>query len=138
MTKKTLNQNAKYVQKLIDIIEPNFFFNDKPINRFKEVKNIEINATEIKKENLMKLKERINSIQNCNLRQSSKNLIMGDGSTDSQIMVIGETPGEEEDHSGLTFQGEIGKLLSKMFLAINIKREKIYYYILNKFPYPRR
>ena len=38
MTKKSLNQNAKYVQELINIIEPNFVFENKPINRFKEIK----------------------------------------------------------------------------------------------------
>ena len=40
MTKKVLNQNAKYVQKLADIIEPDFFFNKTPINRFKIIKKI--------------------------------------------------------------------------------------------------
>ena len=35
MTKNVLNQNAKYVQELIDAIEPDFVFSDKPINRFK-------------------------------------------------------------------------------------------------------
>ena len=35
MTKKTLNQNAKYVQELVDTIEPDFIFSEKPINRFK-------------------------------------------------------------------------------------------------------
>ena len=39
MTKKHLNQNAKYVQELINTIEPDFVFNDKPINRFKILKN---------------------------------------------------------------------------------------------------
>ena len=34
MSKKSLNQNSKYIQKFIDIIEPDFVFNDKPINRF--------------------------------------------------------------------------------------------------------
>ena len=38
-------------------------------------------------------------------------------------MLIGEAPGEEEDKSGLTFQGEVGELLKKMLLAINIKKE---------------
>ena len=33
MTKKTLNQNAKYVQELIDVIEPDLAFGSKPINR---------------------------------------------------------------------------------------------------------
>ena len=41
-------------------------------------------------------------------------------------MLIGEAPGFLEDNSGLTFQGDVGILLNKMLLAINIKREKIY------------
>ena len=44
MIKKDLNQNDIYVHELIDTIEPNFVFNDKPINRFK--------ITEDKKNNL--------------------------------------------------------------------------------------
>ena len=51
---------------------------------------------------------------------------MGDGNIDSPIMLIGETPGEIEDKSGYTFQGDTGNLLNKMLIAINIKREKIY------------
>ena len=35
MSKKAVNQNVKYVQELIDIIEPDFNFNSEPINRFK-------------------------------------------------------------------------------------------------------
>ena len=42
MTKKTLNQNAKYVQELINTIEPDFIFSNKPINRFKIVKKMKI------------------------------------------------------------------------------------------------
>ena len=41
MTKKTLNQNAKYVQELIKIIEPDFIFKNKPLNRFKTDKNLD-------------------------------------------------------------------------------------------------
>ena len=41
-------------------------------------------------------------------------------------MLIGESPGEAEDLSGLTFQGDVGLLLNKMLLAININRDKIY------------
>ena len=41
-------------------------------------------------------------------------------------MLIGEAPGEKEDISGRTFQGDVGLLLKKMLLAINIKMEKVY------------
>ena len=124
MTKKTLNQNAKYVQELLDFIEPDFIFSDKPINRFKIIENDDDNKN--KNESISSLKRQINSIKNCNLKDNSKNLIMGDGDINSPIMLVGETPGELEDNSGLSFQGEIGALLNKMLLAININRDKVY------------
>ena len=48
MTKKYLNQNDKYVNDLINSIEPDFFFASKPINRFKTV---EIEDENFKKKN---------------------------------------------------------------------------------------
>ena len=126
MIKKTLNQNAKYVQKLIDSIEPDFIYNNKPLNRFNIQEDIEDNVNQNKNELLLDLKEQINSIENCNLKNNSKNLLMGDGNLNSPIMLIGESPGLVEDSSGVLFQGESGKLLTKMLLAINIRREKVY------------
>ena len=129
MTKKGLNQNAKYVQEFIDIIEPNFIFENKPLNRFKIVKDSEKKVVQNnldKKTKLQELKRKINSIDDCNLKDNAKNLILGDGNIDSPIMLIGETPGDLEDNSGYSFQGNVGELLKKMLLAINVKKEKIY------------
>ena len=126
MTKKTLNQNAKYTQELIDIIEPDFIFSDKPLNRFKDDNARNFDSIQNKLEKIAKLKEKINSIENCNFKNSSTNLVMGDGDINSPIMLIGEAPGEIENNSGHVFQGEIGLLLKKMLLAIDIKLEKIY------------
>ena len=129
MTKKGLNQNAKYVQEFIDIIEPNFIFENKPINRFKIVKDSEKKVVQNnldKKTKLQELKRKINSIDDCNLKDNAKNLILGDGNIDSPIMLIGETPGDLEDNSGYSFQGNVGELLKKMLLVINVKKEKIY------------
>ena len=122
MTKKTYNQNAKYTQKFIETIEPDFIFGNFPINRFKNIKNN--NYSKI--EQLSDLRKQINSIENCNLKDNSKNLILGDGDLNSQIMLVGEAPGSLEDENGLTFQGDVGTLLKKMLLAINIKKEKVY------------
>jgi len=124
MTKKPFNQNAKYSQALLDIIEPDFIFSSKPLNRLKIKKKININ--ESKNEKLFKLKERISSIENCILKQNAQNLIMGDGDIDSPIMIIGETPGLLEDNENKTFQGEVGLLLKKMLHAINLDFEKTY------------
>jgi DNA polymerase len=77
-------------------------------------------------EKLSKLKKKINSIENCNLKDNSKNLIFGDGNIKSPIMIIGETPGEAEENCGFSFQGEVGPLLKKMLLAIDLDVNKIY------------
>ena len=125
MTKKTLNQNAKYVHELITTIEPDFNFSNKPINRLRIIETYNDNNSD--KSRLLKdLEYQINSIENCNLKDNAKNLVMGDGDINSPIMLIGEAPGELEDNSGHSFQGEIGGLLKKMLLAINIKIEKVY------------
>jgi DNA polymerase len=126
MIKKTLNQNAKYAQELLKAAEPDFIFSDKPINRLKIVETDINSKNENKNELLLILKDQINSIQNCNLKKNSKNVIMGDGDLNSPLMLIGEAPGKVEDETNSTFQGEIGSLLNKMLLAINIKREKVY------------
>ena len=126
MTKLSLNQNAKFVQELRDTIETNFDFSNKPQNRVKIIKKNIYDNCQSKKERLLELKKRIDSINNCNLKSNSKKLIMGDGNINSAIMMIGEAPGSLETNSGLTFQGDVGILLNKMLLAIDIKREKIY------------
>ena len=126
MTKKALNQNSKYTQKLIDIIEPDYIFSNKPINRFKNKNNFNELENNNKKGKIKQLKDQIFSIQNCKIKSSSKDLVMGDGNLDSPLMVIGGAPGYEEIKSGLTFQGEVGVLLNKMLSAINIKIKNIY------------
>lgn len=123
MTKKSLNQNDKNVKKFFETIEPEYIFANKPINRFKFVNNKNIIN---KIDRLSTLKKNIASIQDCNLKNNSKNLIMGNGEINSPIMIIGETPGELEEKSGKPFQGDVGKLLEKMLIAINLKKNKIY------------
>ena len=126
MNKKSFNQTKSYREEFINSIEPNFIFSKKPINRIKfedtKVKKIKVN----KEEELKKLEQTINSIQNCNLKDYSKKLIFGDGNINSPIMIIGEAPGQEEVKNEKTFQGEDGLLLKKMLIAIKIKKENIY------------
>tara|TARA_Y100001958_G_C21148501_1_gene485262 strand:+ start:323 stop:1027 length:705 start_codon:yes stop_codon:yes gene_type:complete len=121
MIKKSLNQNAKYVQEIVDTVESQFIFSKIPINR---INNSEKDQNKVEK--LTDLKKKINSIENCNLKSNSKNLILGGGDIDSPIMLIGESPGLIEDNTSLTFQGDVGTLLKKMLLAINIQFEKTY------------
>ena len=124
--KKLINQNDKLNEELINTIEANFVFDKKPINRFSEVKK-ESDINQRNKQDLLEnLKKQLNSIENCKLRNNSKNIVLGEGNIDSPIMLIGEAPGEIEDKVGNPFKGESGELLDKMLIAINIKRQNIY------------
>ena len=130
MSKKVINQNANYDLELLNSIDSNFIFDENPINRIKKSSNNlkkgngidEIN----KKKALNELKLQINSINDCNLKNNSKNLVLGDGNINSSIMLVGEAPSIEEDSVGLTFLGEVGDLLKKMLNSISIKKENIY------------
>ena len=126
MTKKMLNQNAKYDQSFLDKVETKFQFGNNPINRLKIVQKNSIQNKTAKEERILELKKKINSIENCNLRNNSKNLVMGDGDLNSPLMLIGEAPGEIEDLEAKTFCGDVGTLLNKMLMAIKIKREEVY------------
>jgi DNA polymerase len=126
MSKKVINQNGNYDSELINTIGSNFVFDKKPINRLKN--NTTISKEEIidKEKKLVELTSEINSIEDCSLKNNSRKLVLGDGNINSPIMLVGEAPGIEEDKSGKTFLGEVGKLLKKMLIAINIKKENIY------------
>ena len=136
MTKKVINQNTNFSLELLNSIGSTFIYDENPINRLKITKNDFKNYTNYpemdKKKELNKLKEQINSIEDCNLKSNSKEIVLGDGNIDSPIMLIGEAPGIEEDQVGLTFKGKAGDLLEKMLIAIDIKKEDIYStYVVN-------
>jgi uracil-DNA glycosylase family 4 len=130
MSKKVINQNTNYYSELLNSIGSNFIFDENPINRLKNA------SKDLKKENdvdqidkekeLNELKLQINSINDCSLQNNSKKIVLGDGNINSPIMLVGEAPGVEEDNLGLTFLGDVGDLLKKMLIAINIKKESIY------------
>ena len=130
MSKKVINQNTNYDLELTNSMSSNFIFNEKPINRLKiapnNIKSEDVGLEINKEKKLLELKKLINSIENCKLKNNSKKIVLGDGDINSPIMLIGEAPGIEEDKTGLTFMGEVGALLRKMLIAIDIKKESIY------------
>ena len=126
MTKKLSDQNMSYREELVNSIERNYIFSKKPINRFKIEKTENSNRNFDKNSRIIELKKLIDSIQNCNLKKNSKELILGDGDINSPIMVVGEAPGLQEEKVGKTFQGESGVLLEKMLEAINIQKKDIF------------
>ena len=81
---------------------------------------------------LHKLDEYLNSIKDClecPLGKTRKNIVLGMGDPNADIVFVGEAPGKEEDLQGLPFVGRSGKLLDKMLSSINLSRDDVY--ILN-------
>jgi len=60
------------------------------------------------------------------LAKTAKNLVMGDGNPDADIVFIGEAPGKNEDEQGLPFVGAAGKFLNEMLASIDLERSDIY------------
>jgi len=108
-------------EEILKSIESNYVYSNEPINRFKKLSEPE----DIKLQ-LENLKNKILLIDNCDLKNNAKKMVFNDGNINSQIMIVGEGPGEKEDEIGKPFVGDAGNLLNKMLSAININRESVY------------
>ena len=121
MIKKDINQNDILNSEFLNIIDYNYIFNNKPIKRIKTKPTLENTLTKLES-----LKKTIQEIRDCNLKKNASKIVFADGDVKSQIMIIGEGPGQKEDELGKPFVGDAGNLLNKMLKAINIEREKVY------------
>ncbi len=52
--------------------------------------------------------------------------VIGEGSHDAPIMLIGEAPGKKEAETGRPFCGAAGKVLDQLFASIDIDRKEAY------------
>ena len=121
MTLNEKNQNDIFDNDLLNELGIEYEFSNEPINRFKN------NApNEDKSEELAKLRVEIEKIEDCELKNSAKNLVFSDGNSSSKIMIVGEGPGQKEDELGKPFVGDAGMLLNKMLKAINLNRTNVY------------
>lgn len=62
----------------------------------------------------------------CNLFKNAKNIVVGSGNKNADILFIGEAPGKKEDEIGVPFCGAAGKNLDKLLEKVKLKRENIY------------
>ncbi|MDR1240903.1 MAG: uracil-DNA glycosylase [Oscillospiraceae bacterium] len=63
----------------------------------------------------------------CDLFKLRTNVVFGQGNYKSEILFVGEGPGENEDLQGKPFVGRSGKLLDEMLKKINLSRDKNFY-----------
>ena len=83
----------------------------------KEEKQVALNA----------LKDRYQNCMACPLAtQGRTQVVFGTGNSDSQLVIIGEAPGADEDKQGAPFVGRAGKLLTSMLQEAGFVREELY------------
>jgi DNA polymerase len=80
-----------------------------------------------KEQQLENLRNECIKCKKCNLCLGRTNLVFGVGNPESEIMLIGEAPGENEDLKGEPFVGRSGKLLDLMLGEVDLSRKKNIY-----------
>jgi DNA polymerase len=80
-------------------------------------------------EESVSLKDVRNDLGNCTrcgLAGTRRNIVFGTGSSNADLMFVGEAPGADEDIQGLPFVGRAGQLLTRIIQAIDLQREQVY------------
>ena len=76
--------------------------------------------------NWEELEDACKKCKKCKLASLRKNVVIGVGNKDADLMFIGEGPGADEDEQGIPFVGKAGQLMNMAFKAIDINREDAY------------
>lgn len=76
---------------------------------------------------LTEIEEKIKKCHLCPLAKTRKNIVVGEGNPNADLMFIGEAPGANEDETGKPFVGRAGMLLTKIIEnVLHLKREDVY------------
>ncbi len=62
----------------------------------------------------------------CPLYLRRNNVVTGEGNPVADVMLIGDSPGREDDKSGLCFYGRSGKILDRLLADLGLTREQVY------------
>lgn len=76
--------------------------------------------------NIKELEEKTKTCKRCGLARGRINVVPGEGSSQSEIMFIGEGPGKNEDQQGRPFVGAAGKFLTELVESIGLTRQEVY------------
>ncbi len=79
---------------------------------------------------LQRVREELGDCRRCSLCQGRRTLVFGVGDPDADLVVMGESPGDQEDRQGEPFVGPSGQMLDKMLQHV-LGLERSETYILN-------
>ncbi len=76
--------------------------------------------------NLTALREAVQHCRGCDLYANATQAVFGEGSATSEVMFVGEQPGDQQDLQGRPFVGPAGKLMDKALEGAGIERSTAY------------
>ena len=79
-----------------------------------------------KVERLARLADQVAKCRACTLYRTRTHPVFSDGTPQAQLVFVGEAPGRDEDLQGKPFVGAAGQLLTKMIVAMGLRREDVY------------
>jgi len=75
---------------------------------------------------LAKLREEARTCRSCDLYKDATQTVFGEGPARARMMLVGETPGDQEDRQGSPFVGPAGRLLDRAMHDAGIERSDVY------------
>lgn len=79
-----------------------------------------------KQAELENLRERVQRCRRCELWNTRRKTVFGEGPADARIMLVGLGPGRQEDLQGKPFVGAAGKFLDKLLEEAGLRRNRLY------------
>ncbi len=70
--------------------------------------------------------EYIKRVKETEICKKCKNIVVGKGNLNADIMIVGEAPGRKEDEQGEPFVGAAGKNLNKLLEKVGLNLEDVY------------
>ncbi len=71
-------------------------------------------------------RDQVRECRRCGLHETRTNTVFGVGSSEARLVFVGEGPGYDEDQQGIPFVGRAGQLLTRMIVAMGLKRADVY------------
>jgi DNA polymerase len=76
--------------------------------------------------NLKSLRTAAHECRGCDLYKHATQVVFGAGPRRAQVILLGETPGDEEDRQGKPFVGPAGRLLDTALDEAGLSRDEVY------------
>jgi uracil-DNA glycosylase family 4 len=87
---------------------------------------VEATTTEQRRAALEAIAAEVRACTRCKLAQGRTNAVPGEGHPDTEVLFVGEGPGQTEDAQGRPFVGRAGELLVRLLASIGWRRQEVF------------